>query len=320
MSFVFISHRTIDKPRIREFVLDILGRGVPVWVDNFEEFNIGLTAGDRRIDRSMLMQGIRTGEDYPTEIDKALLSATTIVLFWSKSWTPDREMLRHEHGIALARHRANSGIYLPVFLDKFDDLPNNLLEYRSKMADSVQAFDVATYGPSHWSSLSDAVVSAMKPEQAPPTRQVDSLGVTIPALLGREARISVLKRFPRGPAVDPFTIRNSIKLAFAQGTNAVRAKAIIADANDLLLDSISPRPAPRFMHAIHPASLPDPSVVGLLDYWAAVFDEACMLGPRMVAALILGAPPNLIGQTTPDEPLFRDVIELLEALHNGPAT
>lgn len=152
-----------------------------------------------------------------------------------------------------------------------------------------------------------------------PARQRQSLaetstGKSLPVgdLFEAEIEISVrlkaLARLPCGPAVDPFVVEFSIKRAFAGAADAVQAAAIVSEASNLVISALEKPPRNRHIYVIVPASLPNPQVVGLLNYWASVFDEACFLGPRMVGALLLFAPPVVL------KGVKSDIIELFTKL------
>src|SRR4051794_37057826 len=303
MSFVFISHRSVDKPRLRHFVLRLVDRRIPVWIDNFEEFNATAARDEPRIERAMLAGRIAPATDWPTEIDAALLEAFAIVLFWSAAWGAERSVLSREHGIALARHRTGEAKYFPVFLDPTDALPPALTRYRLDAGDHVQAFDVARYGNDQWTALVDAIEETWQAWQrrAPAaartagsrSARTDWAGALASA---REFQHSadLLRGLPEGPAVDAFSIPQSVRRAFAAGTNDLTGPAVVAQATQLVLAALGSRPPNAHAYVIAPSDLRPVGRVALVDYWADVFDHACLLGPRMVAALLLAAPPAVL--------------------------
>jgi hypothetical protein len=102
-----------------------------------------------------------------------------------------------------------------------------------------------------------------------------------------------LLTIPLGPGVDRFQITQSVELAFARRTNFTNAAKVVGEASELVLASLGRRPGNIHAFVIEQADLADPRN-GLYDYWSKVFDHACMLGPRMVGALLLVAPPGVI--------------------------
>jgi TIR domain len=95
------------------------------------------------------------------------------------------------------------------------------------------------------------------------------------------------------PGVDRSQVTQAVELAFARGTNFTNATKVVGEASELVLGSLGRRPGNIHAFVIEQADLGDPRS-GLFDYWSQVFDHACMLGPRMVGALLLVAPPGVI--------------------------
>lgn len=263
-----------------------------MWVDNYEQFNIDLLPNEPCIEAEMLSGGIQPGSNWPTEIDRALLNAFAIVLFWSGNWDSDRAVLAREHGVALAQHRIGKARYLPVFLDRPATLPDALVRYRTESGDLVQAYDVANCGNTQWTKLVDDLDVAWCAMQ--PGAPIPSHKMNWEAELTRASDdihiIALLLRFPLGPAVDTYLIRQAVRQAFARGSDTVGAPATIAESANLVLASLGHRPPNPEAFVVTPATLPSPAL-GLLQYWSAALDMACMMGPRMLAALVLLAPP-----------------------------
>jgi hypothetical protein len=113
-------------------------------------------------------------------------------------------------------------------------------------------------------------------------------------------RLKALRGLPPGPAVDPFLIKLRLKRAFAAAGDAVQAAAIVAEASDLVISALDQPPTDKYAYVIAPSELPNPGLSGLLDYWATVFDHACILGPRMVGALLLCAPRAVLSGDNSD--------------------
>jgi hypothetical protein len=293
MSYVFISHRSTDKPRLRQFVLRLVDRGVPTWIDNPEQFNVDLPKGEARVDAAMLTGRITPSADWPVEIDIALLRADAIVLFWSVNWQSERAVLAREHGVALARHRAGSAVYIPVFLDDPSILARELLEYRVQAGDNVQAFNVAMYGQAQWTALVDAVQQACRRTNRESSEVVGKWQTVLAATRTEEMSARLLKQFPEGPAVDFYRITTSIQRAFANGTDSFTGPELVNIASRLVIAAIGYPPSSLQAYVISPADLPV-AERGLGAYWAHVFRHACLLGPRMVSALLLAAPPPLL--------------------------
>jgi hypothetical protein len=267
----------------------------------------------------MLSGRIRHTRDWPVEIDVALLAARAVVLFWSRAWQFDRAVLAREHGIALARHRAGSAAYIPVFLDDPTDLPRELLDYRAGAGDTVQAFNVARYGHEHWTALLDAVNQVWRPEDrqgttgpaaAPGYRVADTDWLAlITSARPDDTSVRCLQGLPEGPAVDVFNVAPAIIRAFANGTNEITAPQLVTAASRLVVAALGFSPTNPQAYVITPADLPAADR-GIAAYWTHVFGQACLLGPRMVAAILLAAPTPLLVAVR------STVVNLLESLEN----
>ena len=305
MSFVFLSHRGTDKPRIRPFVQMLVDRKVPVWIDRPEDLNVD--SSEPIISRSVLTRGIQAGSDYPLAIDEALFSAFAIVVFWSANWQADRAMLTREFSVAHARQRAKLALYFPVFLDASDTIPNTVMELREQVHDTVQGYNVARHGATEWNRLADDISDAWL-SNVPTVDGSQKSGVS-PALpdwsaivRGQdrepEVIVSLLKALPPGPAVEPWTIPFPLRMLVANSVVQAEAAGTVAQASAMVLATF-PSKMQKNRHAlvVMPAMVPSPIAVASLTYWDSVFDNACVLGPRMVAAVLLAIRPlALVGQ------------------------
>jgi len=293
-SLVFLSHRSVDKPRLRSFVLRLIDRRVPVWIDNPDEFNVDLPRHEPRIEGRKFAGVIDEGTEWPKSIDEALMRASVFVVFWSNAWVRDRVILAHEHGVALARSRAGTARYFPVFLD--DELSDDLRSYRAEIHDDYQAFNLARYGHSHWNRLLEAICEASNlPHLGGVDRNSRREGpkdwdkIFEAQDRDDDELLSCLLSIPEGAAVDSFTVTVEIKQRFARATTPTTARGIVGRASSAVLRSLATEPTNTQAFVVGAYDLRAPEL-GLSDFWASAFDEACMLGPRMVAALLLSAP------------------------------
>lgn len=99
-----------------------------------------------------------------------------------------------------------------------------------------------------------------------------------------------LHRYPRGPMVEAFRVNMSIKAAYAAYVDPTEAHAIVGEANAFRLES---DPDDSSVTLIKLGNLPPPLGVRPRAYWEAAFGEACLHGPRMLAALLLVVPDDL---------------------------
>ncbi len=321
MSFVFLSHRSSDKPRLRDFVLGLIDRGVPVWVDNYEEFNLGLAPDERRIESGELAGGIEKLGDWPTLIDHALVQACAIVVFWSKGWDLDRAILMREHGAAHIYANAKKSSYIPVFLDAPGELPQSVLDYRVAVNDTVQGYDVSRYGDRHWQDLTDKLVELM---HAATRFELDASNVQVhlgDIYWDHEIRspqkdpdriVSLLMRLPPGPAVDPFLLEYRVRSRIANSLSPEESISVVMEAGGLVLRTFSPdlRKNPDNL-IVMPAATPSPYHGTRLDFWLTVFDHSCNLGPRMLGALLLSIRPQAFGGNE------SAIVEVMQNLENA---
>lgn len=302
MSFVFLSHRSHDKPRLRSFVLSLLERRVPVWVDNHEEFNLDLAPGEHRIEESDLAGGIEKLGDWPTQIDHALVRATAIVVFWSRGWEAERAILVREHNAAHIYSNVGKTAYIPVFLDAQTELPESLLRYRAEVHDTVQGYDVARYGDEHWSALTEKLVKLTCADGPPPADDRRPEPISGPVDWEAEIRssardaehiVALLTTLPPGPGVDPFLVRFKLRRAVASSLSPDASTDVVMEAGGLALRTFASelRSNPDNL-IVMPSATPSVHHVGLQEYWSCVFDHACILGPRMLGALLLAIRPH----------------------------
>ncbi len=108
----------------------------------------------------------------------------------------------------------------------------------------------------------------------------------------------VLHAYPRGPLVAAHWIRSSLIEAFADLIRPRQAGQMIAEANAFRAEA---NPGDAAVTHIRVIDLPDPLAVPPRDFWTAVFTEARLHGPRMLAALILSVPPDRMHRTAAEE-------------------
>jgi hypothetical protein len=298
VSYVFLSHRSIDKPRIRPFVCRLAERGIPFWVDRPEEFNLNLAAGERPLSRTELSGGIPPGSDWPLRVDDALMRARAIIVFWSVNWTSDRAVLVREHGAAHMFHNVGYSTYIPVMLDDPSRMNAAVLDYRQHVHDVVQAYDIARFGNVHWDGLIHQLEGIFTrrdqfalPQAAPAAsiaaRRTD-WGLAITATLDPEKIAELLMHIPPGPAVPQHIIPHQVFNAFPSSISDIDASLLLSEAAGAVLKTFPPelRRRPETL-VVMPYTVPNAIRVPAESYWQSVFANACVMGPRMVAALLL---------------------------------
>lgn len=110
-----------------------------------------------------------------------------------------------------------------------------------------------------------------------------------PSPLESSADAHLLHAFPRGPLVPVYLIKRQLKAAYAASIDPTEAHAVISDANALRREADPEDPA---VTVISLANLPPPLSVRPTAFWEAAFGEACLHGPRMLAALLHAVPEH----------------------------
>jgi hypothetical protein len=119
-------------------------------------------------------------------------------------------------------------------------------------------------------------------------------------LIDDATRLELIRGVAVGRAIDPLDIKLSIKRAFAEGADPLMALEIIGDASQLVLDAMGTKPANKFAFVLSLAGLRNPESSRPLDFWSDALSQACMLGPRMLAALLLVAPAGVVNRAKSD--------------------
>lgn len=170
--------------------------------------------------------------------------------------------------IALAQTDPEEHRVVPVYLQgrpKILDTPYQFLP--------TQSLDLASEGS--WEAVAAKLRlvlhsngTAIQPMEAP--AQATSLDAIV-------AKIRIL---PIGPRFEIFLVRSDLIQAYADAAGADNAPAVLGQAIFL---QISANPNATY---VRPSHLPDPRFNPPSVYWRSAFSEACLHGPRMVAALL----------------------------------
>lgn len=318
--FAFLSHRGVDKPRIRGFVTQAIEREVALWIDRPNDFNTD--GANPPITPDRLYGHIRPGTDYPTAIDDALFAASVTVVFWSVAWQDWIGVLLREYSVAHARARNLQAAYLPAFLDRPESLPAAVRDFRTENNDNIQGYDVSTSDAPDWARLLDDVAALTRPGRfattplvTPAPGTINWLAVLRESNRDADATAALVAAIPPGPAVDAMEMPYRLRVLVANGLGSVESAGAVAEASSFVLETFpSDMHSRRFALVIMPAVLPDP-LIGLLPYWNTAFDAACRLGPRMLAALILVLPPAVIHGKETD---FARILGRLESWSSRP--
>ncbi|WP_066861718.1 toll/interleukin-1 receptor domain-containing protein [Sphingobium sp. TCM1] len=289
--FVFLSHRSTDKPRILGFVKRLEAARLAFWIDSPSAFGSD----------APMAPGIEAGRDWPEQIDQALMKARAIVVFWSISWENGGAYLSMEHAVALSRHRAGTATYIPVLLDGQRALASQVQALRADRHDLVQAINIARDGERGWDQLFELLRQTLpKPLEHPDgkatARALDPSMKWAEILRAppddEKERARLLLTLPKGPPIDTFAVSLRIVQRIANATTALTAAGAVGEANALMMDSMAIRHDDRFAFIIMRGAVPDPNRIALQDYWMSVIEQACFLGPRMLAALLIALPAS----------------------------
>jgi hypothetical protein len=298
--FAFLSHRGTDKPRIRPFVEQAVERGIPVWIDRPEELNC--PCDDRQIRREDLAGYIPEGASWPLSIDEAIYSAGAVVVFWSAAWIDNLDILLREFTIGHSGANVGRTRYFPAFLDPIAALPPRIVEIRRNVHDTVQGYDVSTSNAPQWSLLLDDLVSTLARSKDKPAVPPDGGGARISgndwgevlADLNRsiDSLLKLVAALPPGPAVDAMVIPFELRVHIAGALSDAEAAGVLAQAAEMVLATFPPAMRrKRHTLVVLPAFVPSPLKVAAIDYWDSVFNSACLMGPRMLGALLLSIRP-----------------------------
>ncbi len=97
----------------------------------------------------------------------------------------------------------------------------------------------------------------------------------------------VLHAFPKGPMVSFHMVSRNLKDAYAAYIQPAQAHAVLSEAIAFRKQA---DPEESQATCIRHADLPAPAAVPPSVYWQAAFTEACLHGPRMLAAMLLVVP------------------------------
>jgi TIR domain len=96
-----------------------------------------------------------------------------------------------------------------------------------------------------------------------------------------DPKVALIRRLPIGPRVNNFLVRLSLVQEFSDAAGPDRASDVL---NEAVYLQLSANPEATY---ILPSHLPDPRFAGAFNYWKTAFSEACLHGPRMLAALLM---------------------------------
>src|SRR5436190_4661836 len=120
--YVFLSHASDDKPRLKSLVEALALLGLTVWVDRPGPGanNLGL---DVEFAERHSIQGLRTGADWSTQIAEAIREAGAVLVCFSRAFDSSRHVLAQELLLGQHHHKLVACIVDDL---RFEELPQDL--------------------------------------------------------------------------------------------------------------------------------------------------------------------------------------------------
>lgn len=129
-SFVFVSHCSEDKPRLRPYLECLMDEGIPLWIDRPEACGFGA--------RYMERYRIPYGADWRREIRQALEFAKAVLVFWSRhTFERQRDEFWQE-----VQHGDGTGRLFQVLIDRTMANGHPLLECLDRRLTRYQIADL----------------------------------------------------------------------------------------------------------------------------------------------------------------------------------
>ncbi len=224
----------------------------------------------------LALECLQGGDVWDREIATAQRSSRATAILVSLSAT-EAMYAREEASVAVALHKFTQGAHrvIPVYLDGFLNVAQNTI-----------------YGIFNFQSL-DAARDGGIPGVARKLIELLKDGNRLPAPAGPPAAAPAhpLLAFPPGPAIEPYRVGKVLIQAFADTIRPEQAALTLDEAVAMRVESEPGNPELRYLH--HSEVSPPRSTPPLI-YWTEVFQNACLYGPRMVAALLLVVDPLLL--------------------------
>jgi len=211
---------------------------------------------------------IKAGTDWDLELAKAQRAARITTPIISRHFEA-AYYLREEItlAIALARHAPGEHSVVPLYLE-----PENEMLVKPYGLNNKQAIWVFNCGGVEGAtkellSLYRLLIANPTPVEWPEPRPTTHY----------------LHQFPRGPRVPSHLVKRALIEAYASTIPASRAALVLDEAVATRLEADPYDPQVTYVKHAH--VLP-PETVAPITYWLTVFTEACLQGPRMLAALL----------------------------------
>jgi hypothetical protein len=294
MGFVFISHASEDKPRVRPVVQALAFLDVKVWIDR-----PGFGPNHFNFDQDFIakydIRGIKAGSDYDSEISEALYQCGAVLVCLSRALNRDRQILVNELVFGKIQQKLVACLV--------DDLPYPELPGDLGLGDAsrIQAERIDPI-------ILQAAVDAIAQGNAASTltgamgvqwqivlslvRQIETLAPAEPKEEDLRRAAKELVRFPVTPIVRASDIPLSITEIFAERfSEPAAAQGFLARAMRVR-KLCNPEGGTEDQILVKDIDVLSPFLVRARDYWDDVLPAAGLRSPRTLAALLLtpGAP------------------------------
>lgn len=294
MSFVFVSHASDDKPRVRPVVEALARQGVKLWLDRPGSGARNFNFDQEFIDRFGI-RGLPTGQTYNSQISEALRQSGLVLACISRSLCVDRRILSQELVIADHDRKLVACIIDDMPFSEIPDDVGGLLDLRRLQAVRIdpivlqQALDLLgqmasdrfpTAPKQQW-DISRNLVAEIR-RKMPPAASADEI---------KKAAIE-LNRFPLFPIVSSKDMPVEIAEIFSDHfKDPERARVFLSTAMQVRAQC-NPEACTDRQILVGNGEVLNPFQVPSENYWDDVFQVAGGKSPRTLAALLLapGSP------------------------------
>lgn len=317
MGFVFISHASEDKPRIRSLVKALAFEGIQLWLDR-----PGYGGSHFNFDQEFILRhnirALQSGKLWPEQLSDALNEASAVLLCISRSLCKERTVLSQEVAIGIQLGKLTACIVddlaevdLPTELGLVD-----LSKIQTERIDS-KLLDIAVAAVE-----AGQIPAALAPELKAQWERVLKLKADIRRIFFEHdvdslSSIEVhhacneLAQYPIGPAVQCFDIPAELIELFADRFDrAARSRRVVSLAMSLThqcnVEGFSERQI-----LLMPGEVVPPETTSPLQYWTDVFCAAGMKSRRTLASLLISplAPRKALSE--PASKIYEDFLKRL---------
>jgi hypothetical protein len=294
MSFVFVSHASDDKRRVRPVVEALARQGVKLWLDRpgsgQRNFNFDQTFIDQ-----FGIQGLPTGQTYNNQISEALRKCGLVLACISRSLCVDRRILSQELVIADHDKKLIACIIDDIPFHEIPDDVGGLLDLRRLQAVRIDPIALQQALDLLGQMTPDLLPTALKQQWDISRNLVAEIRRKMPTAASSDEikRAAIeLARFPLFPIVLSKDIPAEIVEVFSDHfKDPERARGFLATAMQARAQC-NPEACTDRQILVGNGEILNPFQVSSESYWDDIFHVAGLKSPRTVAALLLapGSP------------------------------